>query len=106
MQLNSLAWIVPGIAIGAIATVVATPFPTNKYECGVYKVRYKTATSYALKPPPAEKIYEACPQTTQKIEKPQALETAENVSEPETTKTDESRSRRHKRHHRVRRYWR
>jgi len=85
-----------GIIIGAGLTLAASPTPVWNVKCQTYGVSHKVATAYVLKPPPAEVVYKACPQVTEK---------AEPVSEPEITKADESKPRRHRRH-RVRRYWR
>jgi hypothetical protein len=85
-----------GIFIGAFIAVLTAPIVPPKNDCSVYRVDSRAVTSYVLKPPPAEVIYKACPQVTEKVE---------SVSEPEVAKADDSKPRRHRRH-RVRRYWR
>jgi hypothetical protein len=86
-----------GIIIGAGLMLAATPTPVWNVKCQTYGVSHKVATSYVLRSPPAEVVYKACPQVTEK---------AEPVSEPEIAKVDEIKPRHHRRHHRVRRYWR
>lgn len=80
------------IGVGVVFYHVDTP---RADRCETYKISRKIATAYVLKPPPAEIVYQACPQTTQKIEEAKAEEPA---AEPE-------KPRRHRRH-RIRRYWR
>lgn len=94
MKQSDFAYVAVGVFIGAAVVFYDTDTPRND-TCETYKVNRKIVTSYALKPPPAEVRYEACPQTTVK---------AEPVSETIETKAEEP-PRRHKRHHRVRRYW-
>lgn len=85
---------------GSAATMIASPTPVNKSACGTYKVMNKVATSYVLKPPPAEIVYKACPQVTEHVEQ---IDTSEK--RVEETPKNEHEPRRHRRH-RVRRYWR
>ena len=71
-----------------------------KNECATYTVKTKAVTAYVLKPPyvAPEVIHEKCPT-------PQITKTADDVSEPETTKADESKPRHRRHHRRYRRYW-
>jgi hypothetical protein len=90
-----------GIIIGAGLTMISVPIPSQGVKCQTYGVTHKVVTAYVLKPPPAPPpehivVKEACPQITER---------AENVSEPEISKADESKPRK-RRHHRIRRYWR
>lgn len=82
--------------------IIATPNPADRDACGTYKVINKVATSYVLKPPPAEVVYKACPQTT---EKACVTKTPENDTQPELSNTDDTQKPRRHRRHRVRRYW-
>ncbi len=106
------ATLMAGIFIGASIAVLTAPIVPAKTDCSVYRVDSRAVTSYVLKPPPAEVIYKACPQTTEKVcvsPKP------ENVTQGDLTNTsdtqvnekpkNEHEPRRHRRH-RVRRYWR
>lgn len=94
-----------GIIIGAGLMMAAMPVPMQDIKCQTYGVSHKVATAYVLRPPPAEIRYEACPQTT-KVE-PCVLPKAENDTQPDLSVTDKTqKTRRHMRHHRVRRYWR
>ena len=94
--MRDIAYLAAGmfIGVGIVFYNVDTP---RAVSCGTYKVATKTETAYVLKPPPAQTIYQACPQVTQKVE---------NVTEPEITKAEESKPTRRHRRHRVRRYWR
>jgi len=88
------------IGVGALFYRIDTP---RSEACQTYKVATKSVVSYALKPPPAPPpdpiiIKEKCPTPdNQKLsdEKPETIEQAE----------DKPR-RHHRRHNRVRRYWR
>ena len=87
---------------GAAVTMISAPNPADKDACGTYKVRNKVATSYVLKPPPAEVVYKACPQTTEKVcvsPKP------ESDTQPDLSVTENTQKPRRHRRHRVRRYW-
>lgn len=96
--------------VGGCLALTTTPMPQPKGDCGVYKVTNKAVTSYVLKPPPAppaEKIVvkEAC------VTKPTESDTQvdlSNMSETQVNKTmkNEHEKPHHRRHHRVRRYWR
>ena len=87
--------------VGGCLALTTTPLPQPNRDCAVYKVASKAVTSYVLKPPPAppaEKIVvkEAC-----------VTKAPESDTQPESTNTDETQKKpRHRRHHRVRRYWR
>lgn len=97
MNIPRLAYLGVGMLIGVGVVFYQTDMPRAD-KCETYKVSRKVQTAYVLKPPPAQTIYQACPQVTERVE---------NVSEPEIAKADESKPRRHhRRHHRVRRYWR
>lgn len=95
MKPIDIAYLGVGVFIGAgvIFYQVDTP---RADRCETYKVSRKVATAYVLKPPPAEVVYQACPQITQKIEEAKVEEPVAELEKP----------RRHRRHHRVRRYWR
>lgn len=98
MRVNNVAWVALGTFIGVGIVFYQVDMPKHS-DCQTYRVASKTVTAYVLKPPPAEVRYEACPQTTVK---------AEPVSETIETKAEqpvEEKPRRHRRHHRVRRYW-
>lgn len=84
--------------------VAYEPDPIQKDDCGTYKVRNKIVTAYVLKPPPPPPairtectvVREACLSSR-----------PESDTQPELTNTDETQKKpRHRRHHRVRRYWR
>jgi hypothetical protein len=85
--------IMAGICMGGIGAIMFEPDPVDNDSCGTYKVRNKVATAYVLRPPPAEVVYKACPQTTQKCEP---------VAESQPDPVVEEKPRKH-RHHRVRR---
>lgn len=92
-----------GAALAAAVTIPATPIPGASPECQTYRVRQKVATSYALRPPPATPIEHVVVKEAACVSPK-----AENVTQPELTNTDDTQEkpRRHRRHHRVRRYWR
>jgi hypothetical protein len=94
MRMNNYAYLGAGmlIGVGIVFYQVDTP---KADKCETYKVSEKVATAYVLKPPPSEVVYKACPQVTERVE---------NVSEPEITKAEETKSRR--RHRRWHRRWR
>lgn len=99
MTPRDTAYIAAGMFAGVAVVFYQVDTPRAD-KCETYKVSQKLATAYVLRPPPAEVRYEACPQTTVK---------AEPVSEPIETKAEqpvEEKPRRHRRHHKVRRYWR
>ena len=100
-----------GIIIGAGLMLAATPVPMRDLKCQTYGVSHKVATSYVLKPPPAEVVYKACPQTTEKAcvsSKPENVTQGDltNTSDTQVNETpkNEHDPRRHRRH-RVRRHW-
>jgi len=109
--MRNVAYLAAGmfIGVGIVFYQIDTP---RSATCETYKVTTKTATAYILKPPPAETIYKACPQTTEKV---CVTKTPENVTQSDLTNTsdtqvketpkNEHEPRRHRRH-RVRRYWR
>jgi hypothetical protein len=88
-----------GVLIGVGIVFYQTDMPRSE-TCETYKVARKVQTAYVLKPPAAEVIYKACPQTTKNVD-------SVNTSEKrvEETPKNEHEPRRHRRH-RVRRYWR
>ena len=96
MKLTETLWLCAGIGIGLAVTLYEAETP-DMSACQVYRVAAKQVTAYVLKPPPSPVIYKACPQVTER---------AENVSEQEVAKADESKPPRKRRHHRVRRVWR
>lgn len=96
---NPLVTALMGAGLAAAVTIPATPVPVMNSECQTYRVRQKAVTAYVLKPPPAEVIYKACPQVTQKCEAPK-------VEEPTAEPVKEAPRRHHRRHRRVRAYWR
>jgi hypothetical protein len=98
MDKKSYLCIMAGICMGGIGAIMFEPDPVDNDSCGTYKVRNKVATAYVLKPPPAEVVYKACPQTTENID-------PVNTSEKrvEETPKNEHEPRRHRRH---RRHWR
>jgi hypothetical protein len=110
--MRNVAYLAAGmfIGVGIVFYQIDTP---HSVSCGTYKVASKIETAYVLKPPPAEVIYKACPQTTEKV---YVTKTPENVTQSDLTNTsdtqvketpkNEHETRRHRRHHRVRRYWR
>lgn len=97
---NPLVTALMGAGLAAAVTVPATPVATMSGECQTYSVRQKAVTSYVLKPPPAEVIYKACPQVTQKVCEPPV------ASEEQVDESPKPARRHHRRHRRVRAYWR
>ena len=97
MTPGNAVWLGVGFLAGMATwfTQIDAPKSAN---CSIPKVSRKVVTSYVLKPPPAEVIYKACPQTTAKVE-------PAKVEEPPVV--EEEKPRRPRRHHRRwRRYWR
>lgn len=96
-------WVFAFIMSFAFFFVSAPPIP-EKDGCALYRVDKQPVTAYVLKPPPAEIRYEACPQTTEKLN---ALELSPIVQpKPEEPAVEEEKPREHRRRHRYRRYWR
>lgn len=89
--------------VGGMALVFYQADAPLKNGCETYKIRAKPVTAYVLKPPPAPPadpviIKEKCPVVLTESEK---VNTSDERVEEVNTKP-----RRHRRHHRVRRYWR
>ena len=91
-----------GAFIGTAIAMLAAPSVPPRSDCSLYKVDMRTVTSYALKPPPAEIVYKACPQTT---EKACVTKAPENDTQPELSNADDTQKPRRHRRHRVRRHW-
>lgn len=102
MKPINAAYVTLGIFIGACAVFYQVDTP-HAEKCETYKVSHKTVTAYVMKPPPAPPadpiiVKEACPRVSQN---------AENETQTELSNADETQKpRHHRRHHRVRRYWR
>jgi hypothetical protein len=87
-----------------IATGTA-PLPKSNNDCNVFKINNKPVTAFVLKPPPAPpEEHPVCP-VAPKCEA-QVTPEPENVSKAEVSNADDTKPRRHRRHHRVRTYWR
>jgi hypothetical protein len=88
-----------GLICGAIAVAFTTPIPQTNGGCSTYSVENRKAVAYVLRPP--ETKLETCvPVPTPKCE-PVAAPEPEKVEAP----VEEKSPRRHRRHYRVRRYW-
>lgn len=98
------SWIIygTGVAVGLVLGFFAAPTPEQTDSCSVFKVDRKPVTSYVLKPPPAEVVYKACPQTTEKV---CVTKIPENDTQPELSNANDTQKTRRHRRHRVRRYW-
>lgn len=96
MKTSEILYLGVGMAIGVGVVFYQIDTPRSE-TCGTYKVAAKSVTAYVLKPPAQEPIVlrAACPQVTEK---------AENITEPEIAKADESKPPHRHRRHRVRRY--
>lgn len=101
MKVRDTAYLFAGLVIGVGVVFYQVDTPRAD-KCETYKVRQKPVTAYVLKPPPAEIRYEACPQTTAKAE-PECQKLSDE--KPESIEQTD-KPRRHRRHHRVRRFWR
>lgn len=103
-------WTAIGAVIGGAAVSLFDISVDDKLEklnrCVTYKVSNQTMTSYVLKPPPATQA--ACP--APQVQKEEPFKKAVYVpDEPEETVVEKEISkpqRHHRRHYRVRRYWR
>lgn len=101
MRSSNAAFLALGTFIGVGIVFYQVDAPRAD-KCETYKVARKTVTSFVLKPPPSPPadpviIKETCPRVSQN---------AENETQPELSNADETQKpRHHRRHHRVRRYW-
>lgn len=90
-----------GIIIGAGLMLAAVPVPKTGVGCGIQPVLNKTAISYVLKPPMVDPVIikEKCPVAD--------MSESQKLTDQKTeTLEPESKVRRHRRHYRVRRFWR
>lgn len=114
--LTTSGWVLAGImSIAFIYT--SSPDLPDKKGCSLYKVDKRPVTAYVLKPPPPEIRYEACPQTTQKMNpfepspivqppKPSVSPKTDDDIQTNLSATDDTQKPRRHRHRRYRRYWR
>lgn len=108
-------WVFAFIMTVGFFFVSAPPIP-EKDGCALYKVDKRPVTAYVLKPPPPEIRYEACPQTTQKLDPFEPSPIVQRPSETDSQKLsdektdnikqDDPEPRPRRRHRRYRRYWR
>jgi len=97
MTPRETVFIALGVVIGVGVVFYQTDTPRAD-KCETYKISREVKVAYVLKPPPAQTIYQACPQVSQKVE---------NDTQPELSNADDTQKKpRHHRRHRVRRYWR
>lgn len=108
------AWLFCGAVVGGGAVLLFHEDPSAREDhrsCMTYKVSTRSVTSYVLKPPPAEVVYKACPQTTSLITKASDEVVKEEAKSNDEAKSDEAKEeekprRKRHRHWRHWRHWR
>lgn len=88
-----------GASVSTLA-YLASPIPTNRDDCKLYKVDQKAVTSFVLKPPTAPEA--VCPAAP----KCESVAIPEIKSEEPQKADDPPRRKRYRHHRRVRAYWR